>query len=542
MRKIEQITVEELGIPSVLLMENASINIAKHCFKFLGNCKNPKVLVVCGSGNNGGDGLALARHLHVKGIDTKVILTGGIKSVKNEHQTSPQKESAGSGCDAAVNLEIIKNLNIPILSIPDTESNINDNSINASCSARLCGNELESYDLIVDAVFGTGLTRNIEGNVKRLIEEINCYAKYVISADIPSGVHSDTGRIMGCAVKANETVTFGFPKTGIFLYPGAEYAGKVHIEDISIPHNLIDRIETKTRVLTDSEAMDILPFRKRRSNKGDFGKVLVFAGSNEMPGAAALACSAAYMTGCGFVCACAVQNAASVIRHWQREVVTRILPDKNGMYCKESLSAWSKDCITDIGGLSDDIKSASAIVLGPGIGRSSDVTEFVYHLLRKIKAPVVLDADALFAISENVNVLKELKVPCVITPHPGEMRRLTNLSVNEILCDTKGAASGFAKEFNVIVLLKDAHTVIANPHGDIYINTTGNNALSKAGTGDVLTGMIAGFIAQGVNIYEASVLGAYFHGKSCEAACVSKSQYGITASDIINNIAAVMKK
>jgi len=530
MRKIEQIAIQELGIPSILLMENASIRIAEHCLRYIKDISNPKVLIVCGSGNNGGDGFAIARHLYVKGIDTNILLACDTFSVKE---------------DAAVNLLIVQKIGIPIELIKTAYNHTIDQSplkISSSASGSLCGNELESYDLIVDAIFGTGLTRNIEGNVRQLIETINFYAKYVISVDIPSGVHSDTGRIMGCAVKANETITLGFPKTGTFLYPGAEYTGKIHIEDISIPDNLIDRIETKTHTLTESEAMDILPARKNRSNKGDFGRVLIFAGSNEMPGAAALACSAAYMTGCGLVCACVVKNTASVIHHWQREVVTRIVPDKNGTYCKDSLSVVFNNGKIEIGSLSDDIRCASVIVLGPGIGRSADVTEFVQELIINSNASLVLDADALFAISGNVNILKELKAPCVITPHPGEMSRLTNLSVPEILDDISDTAARFAKEYNTVTLLKDAHTVIANPDGEIFINTTGNNALSKAGTGDVLAGMIAGFTAQGVNVFKAGVLGAYFHGKACEEACLKKSNHGITASDIINNILIVMKR
>jgi len=515
MRKLEQIAAEELGIPSILLMENAALGIAGHCLNYLKKFDNPKVLVICGSGNNGGDGLALARHLHVKGVETKVVFIGA--GSMSEPQPSQPKAGAGSH-DATVNLEIIKKLNIPIEYI--NTSGTGDYNLN-----------LEKFNLVVDAIFGTGLKRDIEDGAKLIIEEINRYAKYIISADMPSGVHSDTGKIMGCAVKANETVTFGFPKKGLYLFPGAGYTGIIRIEDISVPRSLINRIDAKTNILTESEIViakqrgEFFPVRKRRSNKGDFGKVLIFAGSEGMPGAAALACSAAYMTGCGLVCACVTQNTAVVIHHWQREVVTRIVPEKNGMYFKGSLAD-----------LNEDIKNADVIAIGPGIGRSKDVSMFVYEVIRNAEIPLVLDADALFAVSENINILKELKAPCIITPHPGEMSRLINLSVPEILEDTAAAASGFSKKFNVVTLLKDAHTVIANPNGEININITGNNALSKAGTGDVLTGMIASFIAQGKNVFDAGVLGAYFHGKSCEYACKNKPNCSVTASDIIENI------
>ena len=503
MRKIEQIAAEELGIPLILLMENASIRAAGHCIKFLEKIENPKALIVCGCGSNGGDGMAVARHLHVKGIYTKVVYAGDMNLVKG---------------DAEVNYKIVKNLEIP--AEPVYSAQLKQRAI-----------DFELYDLVVDALFGTGLSRNIEGGVRQLIESINSCAKYVISVDMPSGVHSDTGRIMGCAEKANETVTLGFPKTGLYLYPGAEYAGVIHIEDIAVPLSLIDRIETKAGVLTDNEARKLLPARKRRSNKGDFGKTMVFAGSAGMPGAAALVCSAAYMTGSGLVCACVTQNTATVIHRWQREAVTRIVPDINGMYCMESITQLKQD----------EIKSADVIVLGPGIGRSREVSEFVYEILKIAQSPIVLDADALFAVSENINILKEIKAPCIITPHPGEMSRLTNLPVAQILNNIAETAVSFAKEFNVVTILKDAHTVIADTEGNVNINITGNNALSKAGTGDVLTGMIAGFIAQGKNVFDAGILGAHFHGKACEAACLNKSRYSITASDLIDHIPVVMK-
>ena len=491
MRKIEQMAIEETGIPSVLLMENAAIRLAEYCFKFLENKKNPKVLIFAGHGNNGGDGFALARHLHLKGIEIKIIFTGDLIAANDKKN------------DAVINLNIAKNLNIPI------EQNIDS--------------EIAEYDLVVDALLGTGLDRNVEGKYKDLIEKINRYAKYVISADIPSGVYSDTGRIMGCAVKAAETVTFAHPKPGLYIYPGAEYAGKIHIEEIAIPSTLIDKIEIEANILTPSEANAMLPVRAQRSNKGSFGRILVFAGSNEMPGAASLTCSAAYKVGGGLVCACVLPQVASIIHHWQREVVTRTLPKKNGMYCKKSLESAM-----------EEITRADVIIIGPGIGRSPDVTEFVQELIKTSQAPIVADADALFALSEDLNILKKLKAPCIITPHPGEMSRLTGLSVPEILDNTAETAVIFAKEFKVVTLLKDAHTIIANPDGKYYINTTGTNALSKAGTGDVLTGIIAGFIAQGLDVYSAGVLGAYFHGKAGEDAVGNGSCYSVMAGDLLD--------
>jgi len=514
MRIIEQLAIEELGIPSILLMENAAIQTAKHCIRFINGLKNPKVIVICGPGNNGGDGMAIARHLFVKGVNVKVIFVGSMDSVKDE---------------TSIYLEIIKKLGIlmepaPYLAIPITSNFPAVKSVLSNC------------DLVVDAMLGTGLDRNVEGSYKDLIELINSYAKYVISVDIPSGIHSDNGQVLGCAVKAAETITFSSPKTGLYVFPGAEYAGTVHVEDITIPSALTGRVETKAEVLTANEAGELLPARSQRSNKGDFGKVMVFAGSDEMPGAAALTCSASYKVGAGLVCACVLPNVAPVIHRWQREVITRIVPEHNGLYFKGSLET-----------LADEINKFNAIVIGPGIGRSPSVSEFVQELLGIIRVPVVLDADALFAVSDNVNVLKKINAPCVITPHPGEMSMLTKharnpLSVPEILNETISVATWFAKEFKVVTLLKDAHTIIANPDGRYNINTTGNNALSKAGTGDVLAGMIAGFIAQGSDAFTASILSAYYHGKAGEAASCGKSLYGVVAEDVLECVSVLCSK
>jgi NAD(P)H-hydrate epimerase len=334
---------------------------------------------------------------------------------------------------------------------------------------------------------------------------------------------------MGCAIEADETVTFCYPKIGLLIYPGAGCAGKVYVEDISIPHTIIERINVKSNTLTDREAENLLPVRKRRSNKGDYGKVLVFAGSNEMPGAAALATSACYMAGSGLVCACVLPKVAQVIHHWQREATTRIVPEENGLYCKKSLEP-----------VMDELSNAAAIILGPGIGRSPEVTEFVLELISAARVPLVLDADALFALSEDLNILKTLKAPCIITPHPGEMSRLTGLPVTEILNNTIGTAVRFSKDYKIVTLLKDASTIIAAPDGSYYINTTGNSALSKAGSGDVLCGIIAGFIAQHSDVFTAGVLGAYIHGKAGEATALQKSLYGVTASDLLEYVPSVI--
>jgi len=285
------------------------------------------------------------------------------------------------------------------------------------------------------------------------------------------------------------------------------------------------------KILTDIEAEQLLPVRAVRSNKGSFGRITLFAGCSEMPGAASLACSAAYAAGGGLVRACVLNEVAQVIFGWQREVTARILPGKNGMYCKESVRA-----------VEDELDKSNVILIGPGLGRSQDVTEFVREVILLAKAPLVMDADALFAVSQDLNILKEIKAPSVITPHPGEMSRLTGASVQDILDNTVNTACKFSNEYNIVTLLKDAQTIIANPKGNYYINKTGNNALAKAGTGDVLAGMIAGFIAQGSDVFAASALSAYIHGKAGEAASDDLSTYSVAASDLLKYIPKVLSR
>ena len=347
---------------------------------------------------------------------------------------------------------------------------------------------------------------------------------------MPSGVSADTGQVLGTAVKADITVTFGFPKIGLILYPGAEYAGKIEIADISLPHGLKAVSEADTSIFTDKEIKECLPIRRPRTNKGSFGRVYAFTGSAGMPGAAVLSASAAYKAGAGYVCACVIPSVAQVMHNSLREAVTRILPEHNGYYCVKSLDA-----------VADELNRADVAYVGPGIGRGAQVREFVFGLIETVQAPMVLDADALNAVSEDVSILKKLKAPCVITPHPGEMSRLTKLSVDDILNNTIKTAGEFSREFNVITVLKDARTIAASPDGRFYINVTGSPALAKAGTGDVLTGVISGFIAQGLDPFTAAMAGSYIHGKAGELAGAKLSNYGVLASDLLDYIPEALK-
>ncbi|MCL2421345.1 MAG: NAD(P)H-hydrate dehydratase [Defluviitaleaceae bacterium] len=503
MRAIEERAVKALGIPSILLMENAAQQTVKHIMALLESKSDPKVVVVCGPGNNGGDGFAIARLLHVKGIKVQAVLAGD--NVKG---------------DALTNLQIAKKMGL-----------LSEAPLNAL---------LPSADLIVDALFGTGLKGAIAGELVDVIEAINGQSAVVVSVDIPSGVEADTGKVGSVAVRAHTTVAYGLAKVGHILFPGTEYAGHVVVEDISIPspQDMLVSGDVHLEILED--ITNVLPARHARSNKGTHGRVCVLAGCNDMPGAAVLCCKAAYKAGAGLVHACVVPEVARVIQTSSPEVITTIAADKNGHYVSRNLSQLVTDS-NQLDALYQAIKNASVVALGPGIGRNPAVQAFVRDVLVHCDKPMVIDADALMAIAADKSILENKKAPCVITPHPGEMAALTGLSIQAVLEDIVGCAKAFAQEYGVVTLLKDARTIIAAPDGRTFINPTGTPALAKAGSGDVLTGVIAAFIAQGLDIFMAAVAGAYVHGRAGQLAAKDLSVYGVAAGDVAEYVGRVME-
>jgi NAD(P)H-hydrate epimerase len=476
MRRIEDKYIHDFGIPSVLLMENAAAGIAGHVTRLAK--PGDRIAVVCGPGNNGGDGLATARLLFTRGMDVHIVLTG----------------EPGAGEDARANLAMVKSLNIPI-------------------TASLT----EPAGILVDALFGTGLSRSPEGIYAEAIQAINRSGKIIVSADIPSGFCSDTGRMLGKdAVRAHATVTFGFPKAGLYLYPCAENTGGIYVENISIPHTWDESSGAWLKVINDGCVKASLPVRKPFSNKGDYGRVCVIAGSPCMPGAAALCCTAAYRAGAGLVDASVHPDVAKHIHQHLPEAIA-------SQNAEESLAA------------------ASVVLLGPGLGL--DKNDLLTLVFDRINCPLVLDADGLNILAAHESLLERLRqlpVPCVITPHPGEMSRLAGLSVKEILRDPIGVARDFARKHQAHVLLKGARTVIAAPNGNAYLNITGGAALAKAGSGDVLAGIIAGLVAQGMDVFKGASCAAYLHGKAGEVAGMKLSEYGVLARDVVEALPEVM--
>lgn len=497
MRKLDREAIDQFGIPGVVLMEQAAMAVTKICLPYFEKKTQGKVLILAGKGNNGGDGFAVGRLLTNEGIQVQIWLMGQPDDLQG---------------DAFLNYNICKEMGISIL-----------------CQQTHREEELKQFDFIIDALFGTGLKRNVTGMVAAWIQAINRSGLPIISIDIPSGVDADTGKILGYAVKARETVTFGHLKKGLVLFPGAEYAGKVTVSAISIPKAASAKIESNCFTLTKEEAFSLVPLRKQRSNKGTFGKLFILAGSSTMAGAAAFAGRAAYRIGTGAVVCAAPRTITPVLQNLLPEAVQIPLPEEHGFVRKESIFE-----------LEEKIKEAKAVVIGPGLGKEKSVAEFAERVLEEISCPMVIDADGLNILAEYPEFWNKVKAPVIITPHPGEMSRLTGREVSDILDNLPEIAIEFAMKWNCIVVLKDARTVIANPEGKVYFNTTGNSALAKAGSGDVLSGAIGGFLAQGLNPYDAAVLGVFLHGLAGEIGSEKNGTASLLAGQIADYMAEAL--
>jgi NAD(P)H-hydrate epimerase len=495
MYRIEKETFEKTGLPPLTFMECAALKVFERGMEVLRGIERPKVVVAAGCGNNGGDGLAAARRFCLRGVEVSVVYLPGSGEVKP---------------DAAINLKAVKNLNIPVIEYAGDDD----------CEA---ARVIKESDLVIDALLGIGLSRAVSPVYASLINIINENAKFVISVDMPSGVSADTGGVLGCAVKADVTVTFACYKAGLVLYPGTKYAGDVAVCDIGIPV----AGDVAASGLSGAEGAAILPEREQNSNKGTFGKVYAVAGCEEMPGAAVLCALAAYKTGCGLVRVCSVKGVARTVVGNIPECVTSVLPDEVGYLC-----GLSYDRLKPL------LSSANVVVLGPGLGAVSSVREFVCKMVSEAEVPMVIDADAL-----NVLTPRLLRAcdNSVITPHPMEMSRLTGIPLETVLSDTLNTAKNFAAEYNIVTLLKGARTVIAPPNGEVRINMTGNSALAKAGTGDVLSGIIGALMAQGLGAFDAASAGSFIHGMAGDMLSGEFGQYGVMAGDVAKGVPGVIR-
>jgi NAD(P)H-hydrate epimerase len=508
MRYIDRVTIEEYGIPGTILMERAGLAATSRIKEIF---SQRKVIVVAGSGNNGGDGLVIARNLYNEGWDVRVFLTNKPEELKG---------------DALLQYKIISKLGLKFSLI--------DEFLNHHSAF------LTHDTLIVDALFGTGLSKNVTGLLADVIKLLNKSNAQVFSVDIPSGISSDTGQIMGEAVEADYTVTFGLPKRGHLLYPGARYSGKLFIEDIGFPKKLLISEKINVELLTKDDISPLIPVRPKYSHKGNYGHVLILAGSKGKTGAALMAAKACLRSGAGLVTLGIPESLSEIFQSRVTEEMTLILPDKGD-------GTLSQKALKQIFNFLND--KATVLTIGPGIGISSDIKKIVETLIKTSTIPMIIDADGINSLKGNRTVFLKSKSPIILTPHPGEMARLLqgqkrdrkSLSIHDIEKDRINTAASFSKETGVYLVLKGVPTIIADPNGMAYINSTGNPGMASAGTGDVLTGIISGFLSQGLSPINASILGVYMHGFAGDIVASKKGEHSLIATDIIEGIPFAFK-
>ncbi len=497
MSEIDRMSIEEIGIPGVVLMENAALQVVSHVADYLDKTGGSRVVVVCGKGNNGGDGFAAARHLHNMGVDVCVFLLSSFESIYK---------------DARINLHILHKMGVPVKEI--SEKNFEEQ----------LKQKLDRVDVVVDAIFGTGLAGIVKDEALKVIDMINRSCKYVLAVDIPSGVNGTTGHICGACVMADMTVTFGLVKTGLLVHPGSEAAGELIVADIGFPVSVLKKAGINIYTIEKDYVEGIFPVRALNSSKGSYGKIALITGSTGMTGSGCLCSNAALRTGAGLIYTCV---PASLIPIYGAVLTEPILvPLEDG-----GRGELSEDCI---GKLKSCLAGMDAAAIGPGLALGEDIGKILSAVINSVNFPVVLDADALNALSGNKEMFGMLKSNAVLTPHPGEMARLTGLSIEDIQRDRINVAREFAVKRQVVIVLKGFRTVVASPDGTVYINITGNPGMATAGSGDVLAGIILSFLGQGLTPIEAALAGVYIHGFAGDIAAGKKGEHGMCAGDIVS--------
>jgi len=517
MQQLDRIAIDQYGIPGIVLMENAGRGTVSAMVETFGPLVDSTVVIFVGPGNNGGDGLVIARHALIAGAHPLVIFT-----------IAPEKLKG----DAGVNASVVKKLQIPFLALSDTFEPADIHQAIAGAHAR------NPVACIVDALFGTGLTRKITGHMGRVVEMINelrtTYQLPVVAVDLPSGLNADTGLPLGQSVSADLTVTYGLPKPAHYLHGGREI-GKLHIVDITIPRAAYSEIPLRGCAITAKSVKKSLPARAVDSHKGTHGHLLVLAGSEGKTGAAILCCRAALASGCGLVTGVVPQNLNPIMETSLIEAMTLPLPD----------AATTVLSIDDVDYILAAAIGKKAIVLGPGIGTDEQTEELVLLLYREISLPMVVDADALTLLALHRDVLVQPGGPRILTPHPGEMARLTGQTTEEIRADRVGATlalcSSCEREQRIVTVLKGAGTVVADNQGNWAINTSGNQGMATGGMGDVLAGLTGSLLAQGMDAWDAACAGVYLHGLTADL-IANEKEYGYTASEVVAGLPAAIQK
>ncbi len=500
LRALEIENANRYGIDEGLLQEHAAIALYLAVEDEFGSVNGKNVLMVVGKGNNGGDALASARNFIESGANVSVLLVFG--------------EPTGN---AQKHFSILKKMGVPIEVYDKSKSSALEKMIKGS-------------DIVVDGILGIGVSNLLSDDLLNLINLINKNSKFTVSVDIPSGIEPNTGKILGGCVKADLTVTFGLLKNGMLFYPAREMCGKVKIGKIGIPEMLVKEANLSGELTTFEDAKRFLPIRPQFSHKGTFGKVAIIAGSRRYTGAPVLTAYGALRVGAGLVTIGVPEPFNNIVTSILPEAISIPLPATQDGF----LAVKSRQLIKE------SIEKSDAVAVGPGLGTNFETAEVVKWIISDFDKPLILDADALNLISKDINEIT-FSNNTAVTPHPGEFARLTSKSVNEILSNPVKHALEFAQSKNVNVLLKGATTVIASPDGKYFLNVTGNSGLATGGSGDILTGMIAGFVAQKVDVVNALRLAAYVHGRSAEAYAEENSEASLIPRDLADYIPKILK-
>ena len=505
MQAMDRQTIENFGIPGLVLMENAGRGAIRFLWEQFPDIEKKTVGVIAGRGNNGGDGFVMARYLKQKGIQVQGYLLADADRVQG---------------DALANLNLLKPLEVPVVEIPDEASFFKIKS------------EMLGIDIWIDAILGTGLKSDVKGYFKTIIDYINRLGKPIFAVDIPSGLNSDSGQPCGACICAAATATFAFAKTGHMVYPGAGYTGKLKIVDIGIPPHIVTAVGPNHFLLTAQLIRSHVIPRSTEAHKGSNGHLLVVAGSTGKTGAATMTSMAALRTGAGLVTLGVAESLNTALEGQMIEAMTVPLPESgSGVLGESAFNAIQKE-----------LPGKRCLAIGPGLGQAADTKKLIRKIIRQSEIPIVVDADGLNNLNGDVELFSKAKAPIILTPHPGEMARLLGTNVSKIQQNRIKCARQFSVQHRVHVVLKGARTIIAHPDGRVYINPTGNAGMASGGMGDVLTGMIAGLIVQGFTPEAACHAGVYLHGAAADTLVEDMGPYGYLAGDVINAIPGEIKK
>jgi NAD(P)H-hydrate epimerase len=504
MKEIDRKTIEEVGIPGPVLMENAGLQIVRVIRAIFPQPELERIVIVAGKGNNGGDGLVVARHLFNNGAKPLVLILGTKEEVRG---------------DAALNLKIADAIGVAIIEIRSPED------------WKKQKKALGEATMIVDAIFGTGLAKPAAGLYAQAIRDINKVMAFKLAVDIPSGLSSDSFQVIGPAVKADLTVTLAAPKIAHVFPPAEDLVGDFLVADISVPRHLFEDPNLKLELVDKASLLPVFRKRKNDTHKGSYGHLFIISGSLGKTGAAIMAAKAALKTGAGLVTVGTPASCLPIVARSMVELMTEPLEETN----EKTISGEALPRTLSL------IRGKDALLIGPGISANKSTAEFVWKLIPKLRLPVIIDADGLNILAQKPGLLKKLPRPAILTPHPGEFSRLLGISIAEVLAKRLEIVPAFALQYGVYLVLKGYRTLVAAPDGRVFINPTGNPGMATGGSGDVLSGMIASMLMQQRDPLQAALAAVYVHGLSGDLAAEKIGERALIAGDLIRFLPQALK-